>query len=99
MSNKIIHQQILEKVNRLAYSSTSNNELLSFATEACSSISDQEAIDLDKKSKYKALIIQIRDKQIRPLFNEELLVEEAKVMFTDAKESLALFLKDYIRTN
>jgi len=96
MKNKTKPQQILEKVDKLTYSNTSSNELLSFATEACSTFSGQETIDT--KSKFKDQIIQIRDKQIRPLFNEDLLAEEKKAMFSNAKESLTLLLKEYLKT-
>jgi len=96
MSNKIIHQQILEKVNKLGYSSTSNNELLSFATEACSSILSQDAIET--KAKFKDQFKNIRDKEIRPLLDDELLMEEKKVMFTNAKEKFATLLKEYLTT-
>jgi hypothetical protein len=93
MNNKFKPQQILEKVGKLTYADISCYELLSFGNEAYSSIAGNES-----NARLKARVQQIRDQQIRPLFSEELLVEERRVMFADAKENLTLFLKDYLAT-
>lgn len=94
MDNTLKHKQILDKVNKLAYADISCYELLSFGNEAYASISGNDANEIN--GSFKARIQQIRDQQIRPLFSEELLAEERKALFSNAKKNLALSLKDYL---
>jgi hypothetical protein len=94
MTTKSNPRQILEKVNKLDFADISCYELLSFGTEACFAIMGQETNE--ENTRLKARIMQIREYQLKPLLDEELLVEERAVMFSHAKENLSQFLSDYL---
>lgn len=91
MNNKTRSRQILEKIDKLTYAEISCYELLSFGNEAYASIAANEV-----NGRFKARIGQIRDQQLRPLLNQELLAAERKDMFADAKQTLSLLLKEYL---
>ncbi|WP_026464966.1 hypothetical protein [Adhaeribacter aquaticus] len=95
MIKQLLPQQIVEKVSNLSFSNVSSYELMSFANGACTSFPTIS----DKNSQLKAQIIQIRDTQIRPLLEEDLLKEDRKIKFYNAKESLVLVMKEYLATN
>jgi hypothetical protein len=96
MKNKKVTEQIFEKVNKLTYSDASSCELMSFSNSACSFILERDSIGT--QSKFKERFVQIRDKQIRPILESELLEEEKKILFTDAKENLTLLLQELLAT-
>lgn len=97
MKNKKVTEQIFEKVNKLTYSDASSCELMSFSNSACAFILDRDS--MGTQSGFKEKFVQIRDKQIRPILESELLEEEKKEMFTDAKENLTLLLQEYLATD
>jgi hypothetical protein len=67
---------------------------MSFSNSACSFILERDSIEI--QSKFKERLVQIRDKQVRPLLEPELLADEKEILFTDAKKNLTQILQELL---
>jgi hypothetical protein len=84
-------KEVYKKVNQLTYSDMGTYELMDFANEACALACQADAFG--NRNPYLEELRKIRDRQVRPLIEEELVREEREKRFGYAKVNLQLNLK------